>query len=60
MNIPELERLLYDFHQISGMEVAIVDSKFHNILFNRSPGKNYCATVFPSVWISVFTPTVTA
>ena len=45
MNIPELERLLYDFYQVSGMEVAIVDSKFHNILANRSPGKNYCATI---------------
>ncbi len=45
MNIPELERLLYDFYQVSGMEVAIVDSKFHNILSNRSPYKNYCATI---------------
>lgn len=45
MNIPELERLLYDFYQVSGMEVAIVDSKFHNILANRCPGKNYCAAI---------------
>ncbi|MBQ9784682.1 MAG: helix-turn-helix domain-containing protein [Clostridia bacterium] len=48
MNIPELERLLYDFYQISGMEVAIVDAKYHNILANRVPGKNYCATLHKS------------
>lgn len=45
MNIPELERLLYDFYQISGMEVAILDTKHHTILSNRSPGKNFCACV---------------
>lgn len=48
MNVPELERLLYDFYQISGMEVAIVDSKLHNLLFNRVPGKNYCAAIHKS------------
>ena len=48
MNIPELERLLYDFYQVSGMEVAIVDSHSHNLLFNRVPGKNYCATIHKS------------
>ena len=45
MNVPELERLLYDFYQISGMEVAILDTKHHTILSNRSPGKNFCGTV---------------
>ena len=45
MNIPELERLLYDFYQISGMEVAILDTKHRTILSNRSPGKNFCAAV---------------
>jgi AraC-like DNA-binding protein len=45
LNVPELERLLYDFYQISGMEVAILDTKHHTILSNRSPGKNFCGTV---------------
>ena len=45
MNVPELERLLYDFYQISGMEVAIVDTKYRNIISNRCPGKNFCAAV---------------
>ncbi|MBE6589152.1 MAG: helix-turn-helix domain-containing protein [Ruminococcaceae bacterium] len=45
MNIPELERLLYDFYQISGMEVAILDTKHHTILSHRSPGKNFCGTI---------------
>lgn len=45
MNIPELERLLYDFYQVSGLEVALVDSKLHNLLANRVPGKNYCAAL---------------
>ncbi len=45
MNVPELERLLYDFYQISGMEVAILDTQHRTILANRSPGKNFCATV---------------
>ena len=45
MNIPELERLLYDFYQISGMEVAILDTQHRTLLSNRSPGKNFCATV---------------
>ena len=48
MNIPELERLLYDFYQVSGMEVAIVDSKLHNLFANRVPGKNYCAAIHKS------------
>ena len=45
MNIPELERLLYDFYQISGMEVAILDTKYHTVLSRRSLGKNFCAAV---------------
>ncbi|MBQ8309777.1 MAG: PocR ligand-binding domain-containing protein, partial [Clostridia bacterium] len=45
MNVPELERLLYDFYQISGMEVAIVDTKYRNLLSYRCPGKNFCGTV---------------
>lgn len=45
MNVPELERLLYDFYQISGMEVAILDTKYRNIISNRCPGKNFCAAV---------------
>ena len=45
MNVPELERLLYDFYQISGMEVAILDTQHRTLLSNRSPGKNFCATV---------------
>jgi len=45
LNIPELERLLYDFYQISGMEVAILDTKHHTILSHRSPGNNFCGTI---------------
>ncbi|MBQ7335401.1 MAG: PocR ligand-binding domain-containing protein [Clostridia bacterium] len=48
MNISELERLLHDFHQISGMEVAIVDRNYHNILSRRCPGNNYCASIHQS------------
>lgn len=45
MNIPELERLLYDFYQISEMEVAILDTKYHTVLSYRAPGKNFCGAV---------------
>ncbi len=48
MNTSELEHLLYIFHQISGMEVAIVDGKYRNILSKRCAGRNFCAYVHQS------------
>lgn len=48
MNTSELEHLLYIFHQISGMEIAIVDRKYRNILSKRCGGRNFCASVHQS------------
>ena len=42
MNLLRLEKLLKDFYQISGLEIAIIDTKYRQILSHRYAGKHFC------------------
>ena len=45
MNIPELEKLLNTFYQISGIEVALFDSKYHSIISIKNSTDNFCKVI---------------
>lgn len=44
MNIGELEKLLQDFYEISGMDIAVVDAK-NKIIARRYSGNAFCAQI---------------
>ena len=48
MNLPALEKLLQNFYQISGMEIAVVNTHYRNVVSCRCPGNNYCAALHKS------------
>lgn len=45
MNIPELEKLLNSFYQISGIEVALFDSKYHSVISIKNSTDNFCKVI---------------
>lgn len=45
LNVPELEKLLKDFYQISGMEIDLFDSKSHSVISVRDPFNNFCREI---------------
>lgn len=44
MNIGQLEKLLQDFYEISGMDIAVVDTK-NRIIARRYSGNSFCAQI---------------
>lgn len=48
LNVPALEKLLQNFYQISGMEVAVVNTQYRNVVSCRCPGNNFCASIHKS------------
>ncbi|MBQ8416035.1 MAG: PocR ligand-binding domain-containing protein, partial [Clostridia bacterium] len=48
MNLPMLEKMLSNFYQISGLEIAIIDTKYRQILSHRHAGKHFCITIHTS------------
>lgn len=48
MNLSRLEKLLHDFYQISGLEIAIIDTKYRQILSHRHLGMHFCNTIHTS------------
>ncbi len=45
MKLPELEKLLDIFYQISGMEIAVFDSKFHTITAAKHQFPHFCHAI---------------
>ena len=45
MNLSRLEKLLHDFYQISGLEIAIIDTKYRQVLSHRHIGRHFCNTI---------------
>ena len=45
MSRADLEKLLRDFHTVSGMDISIVDRDFHTLSLTRSPAATLCAAI---------------
>ncbi len=45
MNIARLEKILRDFYEISGMEICLIDRKYHTLFACRHPYENFCAYI---------------
>ena len=43
MDISRLDKIIYDFYLISGMEISVLDADFHSIAIRRCPGENFCS-----------------
>ena len=43
MDKSRLDRLLSDFHIISGMEISVISAEFHSIAIKRCKGRNLCS-----------------
>ncbi len=48
MNERKVKELLSDFHEISGMEIALINSHFHNIFLFSQNWCDYCSTIHQS------------
>jgi AraC-like DNA-binding protein len=48
MSRADLEKLLRDFHTVSGMDISIVDRDFHTLSLTRSPAATLCAAIHKS------------
>ncbi len=40
-----LERLLFDFYTVSGMETSVLDSNFHTVAMTKSKSINFCSLI---------------
>ncbi len=40
-----LDKLLYDYFLISGMETSVLDADFHTVAMARHKGKNFCSVI---------------
>ena len=43
MDVSRLDKIIYDFYLISGMEISVLDADFHSIAIRRCPGENFCS-----------------
>lgn len=48
MDIQRLKTILRDFHNISGMDIAVMDSEFHSIAAARNESDNFCEYIHKS------------
>ncbi len=49
MDIQRLKTVLRDFHNVSGMDIAVIDSEFHSIAAARNESDNFCEYIHKSV-----------
>ena len=45
MSRADLEKILRDFHTVSGMDISVVDRDFHTLSLTRSPAATLCSAI---------------
>ena len=45
MSRADLEKILRDFHTVSGMDISVVDREFHTLSLTRSPAATLCSAI---------------
>lgn len=45
MSRADLEKILRDFHTVSGMDISVVDREFHTLSLTRSPAATLCNAI---------------
>ena len=45
MSRADLEKILRDFHTVSGMDISVVDRDFHTLSLTRSPAATLCGAI---------------
>lgn len=48
MHDGNIDKLLKDFNQISGMEIALLDNKLHTLFSQKCPIENFCSAIHKS------------
>ena len=48
MRDTNIDNILKDFNQISGMEIALIDSKLHTLYSQKCPFENFCSAIHKS------------